>query len=158
MYPQAVPQSVSHLTCTQAELASLKAEVHTLNDQLREAENRARRAAGTTPFHRLPDATASERLAHAERAAAEAQQALAAANSSAAEAARSALCALQGKVHLLPCRASSASHTSSSRLEERAKQPSAPFQDTSGCIKHLVGCWTVAHFQIAGTILCPLFA
>ena len=78
----------------QAELAGLKAEVLTLSNQLREVENHARRAAGTTPFRRLPDATASERLAHAESAAAEAQQALTAANSSAAEAARSALCPL----------------------------------------------------------------
>ena len=117
MHPQAVPQSVSDLTCVQAELAGLKAEVHTLNDQLREAENRARRAAGTTPFRRLPDATASERLAHAEKAAAEAQQALTAANSSAAEAARSAIRALQGNLPLLPCRSSFASHTSGSHYE-----------------------------------------
>lgn len=102
----------------QAELAGLKAEVHTLHDQLREAENRARRAAGTTPFPRLPDATASERLAHAEGAAAEAQQALTAANSSAAEAARSAFCTLQGNVPLLPCRGSFVSHTSSSHFED----------------------------------------
>ena len=101
----------------QAELAGLKAEVRTLNDQLREADNRARRAAGTTPFRRLPDATASERLAHAEKAAAEAQQALTAADSSAAEAARSPLCALQGNLPLLPCRGSFASHVSSSHYE-----------------------------------------
>ena len=118
MYPQAMPQSVSNLTCVQAELAGLKAEVHTLNDQLREAENRARRAAGATPFRRLPDATASVRLAHAEKAAAEAQQALTAANSSAAEAARSAVGALQGNLPLLHCRGSFASHTSSSHHEQ----------------------------------------
>ncbi|KAK9820170.1 hypothetical protein WJX72_007055 [[Myrmecia] bisecta] len=78
----------SHREGMEMELVALRAEVRTLADQLRQAENALSAKARNGPWKSPQEGEAVTRVMEAEKAAAEAQRALTSAQSAAAEAAR----------------------------------------------------------------------